>query len=206
MKKQWFALALVALMAAPAAAQEVAGGAGRYELGGFPGGGLFFTGSSGDVEPGFGAYTYGASFTIHMNRWIAFEPEAGFGIGVRQTVAFGHQTLHNQPTPDSLVFTGNLLYSPLGTDRVVAPYIAGGVGAMTLLSRDQVENLGVTSNETFLTGNVGGGVKWYATREWGARADYRLVMVGQSDTAPTFFGQQGTRYGHRFYAGLFATF
>ena len=34
------------------------------------------------------------------------------------------------------------------------------------------------------------GVKWFAGRHWGVRADYRLFMVKHKDTAPAFFGQE----------------
>jgi hypothetical protein len=40
----------------------------------------------------------------------------------------------------------------------VVPYVAGGVVGLTLLNTSEVENLGLTSNETFLTANADGGV------------------------------------------------
>ena len=61
-------------------------------------------------------------------------------------------------------------------------------------------SLGINDTETFLTGNVGGGVKWYAGR-WGVRGDYRFITVQSKDDAPAFFGQE-TRYGHRVYGGV----
>ena len=55
---------------------------------------------------------------------------------------------------------------------------------------------------TFLTGNVGGDVKWYASNgRWGLRGDYRFTAVRDKDDAPSFFGRD-TRYGHRVYGGL----
>ena len=77
------------------------------------------------------------------------------------------------------------------------PYVTGGVGGLSLL---ETAGLGINQTETFLTGNVGGGLKWYAGR-WGLRADYRFVGVQSKDDAPEFFGQD-TRYGHRVYAGV----
>ena len=61
-------------------------------------------------------------------------------------------------------------------------------------------SLGITDTETFLTGNVGGGVKWYSGR-WGLRGDYRFITVQYKDDAPAFFGQE-TRYGHRVDGGI----
>jgi hypothetical protein len=58
----------------------------------------------------------------------------------------------------------------------------------------------VTGTETFLTGNVGAGLKWYRGR-WGLRGDYRFMAVQSKDDAPEFFGRE-TRYGHRFYGAV----
>jgi hypothetical protein len=35
----------------------------------------------------------------------------------------------------------------------------------------------------------------------GLRTDYRFVIIGSSDAAPAFFGQE-TRYGHQIYGGV----
>jgi hypothetical protein len=75
--------------------------------------------------------------------------------------------------------------------------VTAGIGGLTLFER---ATLGVDETETFLMGNVGGGLKWYAGR-WGLRADYRFVAVRGKDEAPAFWGQD-TRYGHRVYAGV----
>ena len=85
--------------------------------------------------------------------------------------------------------------SPPG--RSVVPYVTGGVGGLTLFDR---RALVIDDAETFLTGNVGGGVNWYAGR-WGLRGDYRFITVQSKDDAPAFFGQE-TRYGHRVYGGV----
>jgi hypothetical protein len=79
----------------------------------------------------------------------------------------------------------------------VVPYLTGGVGGMTMFER---ASLSVNDVETFLTGNVGGGLAWYAGR-WGLRADYRFIAVQSKDDAPSFFGAE-ERYGHRLYAGV----
>ena len=59
--------------------------------------------------------------------------------------------------------------------------------------------------ETFLAGNVGGGLKWFSTRHVGVRGDYRFFMVKSKDAAPVFFGNEN-RYGHRVQAGLVFTY
>ena len=64
--------------------------------------------------------------------------------------------------------------------------------------------LGVNDTETFLTGNVGGGVKWYSgNSRWGLRGDYRLTIVTDTSNGPTYFGGNGDeRYGHRLSGGV----
>jgi hypothetical protein len=58
------------------------------------------------------------------------------------------------------------------------------------------------SADTFLTGNVGGGVKWYAPNGiWGLRGHYRFMATRSKDDAPDFFGQD-SRYGHRVYGAV----
>ena len=60
----------------------------------------------------------------------------------------------------------------------------------------------IPEDQTFLTGNFGGGVKWYApNRRWGLRADYRFGITRSKDDAPAFFGRD-TRYVHRVYGGV----
>jgi len=61
-------------------------------------------------------------------------------------------------------------------------------------------SLGINDTQTFLTGNVGGGLKWFSGR-WGLRGDYRFLAVQSKDDAPAFFGRE-TRYGHRVYGGI----
>jgi hypothetical protein len=93
-------------------------------------------------------------------------------------------------------YSGNLVLSAPNRSSVV-PYVTGGVGGLSLL---ETTRLGISGTETFLTGNVGAGLKWYAGR-WGLRADYRFLAVRSKDDAPAFFGRE-TRYGHRVYGGL----
>ena len=74
-----------------------------------------------------------------------------------------------------------------------------------VFNTDEVANLGITSKSNFLTANMGGGLKWFASRHWGVRSDYRLMLVDGKETAPAFFGRDSIRYGHRVSAGLVFT-
>jgi Outer membrane protein beta-barrel domain len=191
--------------AASVYAQESSAGAGRVELGAFPGGGMFFTQSTSGNEPDFGNYALGASVTLNANRWLGFEGEGGGMIGVRQNVVVGGNTLTNQRTPSMWSYSGNVVLHPVGSDHAVVPYATTGLGGLTMTPYGQVENLGITTHETYLTGNVGGGLKWFSTRHFGVRGDYRYIMVRSKDTAPQFFGNED-RYGHRVQAGLIFTY
>jgi hypothetical protein len=188
-----------------ASAQEGSAGAGRVEIGAFPGGGMFFTQSSNGNEPEFGNYAIGASLTVNLNRWIGIEGEGGGTIGIRQNFSVGPQAFVDQRSPSMWSYSGNLVVNPGGSDRAVVPYLTGGIGGLTLCPCNGVDAIGITTYDTYLTGNVGGGVKWFSTRHFGVRGDYRFFMVKNNDTAALFFGNEN-RYGHRVQAGLVFTY
>ena len=187
--------------------QEIGAGAGRMEIAAFPGGGIVFTESGKGAEPDFTNYALGGSFTLNVNRWIGFEGEVGGSFGVRQNLTFNREVLTDQKTPNTWNYMGNVVYNPVGNDRTLVPYATGGLGGLTMSDSNasDVANLGVTRNETYLTGNAGGGLKWFATRHAGLRLDYRLFMINNKDTAPLFFGRED-RYAHRVYGGLLLTY
>jgi len=123
------------------------------------------------------------------------------GLGVKQDLRFSGETLNVKP-PNLLNYSGNLALSFANRSSVV-PYVTGGVGGLTVFDK---ASFGINETETFLTGNVGGGVKWFNGR-WGVRGDYRFIAVRSRDDAgsrlraPSFFGAE-TRYGHRVYGGV----
>jgi hypothetical protein len=100
--------------------------------------------------------------------------------------------------PNMLSYAANVVIS-VPTRHSIVPYATGGVGGLTMFERAE---LGVRGDETFLTGNVGGGVKWYApNKRWGLRGDYRFPATQSKDDAPEFFGRD-TRHVHRGYGGV----
>jgi len=104
----------------------------------------------------------------------------------------------NQKGPNLLNYTANLVLAA-PTHTSVVPYVTGGIGGLTMFER---ANLGVNGTHTFLTGNVGGGLKWCAPLgRWGLRGDYRFLAVRSNNDAPAFFGED-TRYGHRVYGAV----
>ena len=178
-----------------ASAQEVTPGPGTIEITLIPGGATFYT--STDTAPDFGNYTLGAGITYVINRILGVEGEVAGTIGISQDLAFGGATT-NQKSPDTLNYSANLV-AAAPTHTSLVPYVTGGVGGLTMFER---ASLGINDTETFLTGNVGGGVKWYAPNgRWGLRGDYRFTAARAKDDAPSFFGRD-TRYGHRVYGGV----
>ena len=175
-------------------AQSETAGPGTVEITVAPGGGTFFTQKG--ASPSFGNYNLGAALTYNVNSIVGIEGEVGGALGLSQNLQFG--ALNGSiKTPNMVNYSGNLVVSA-PTHTAVVPYVTGGVGGLTLL---QTTGLGINEMKTLLTGNVGGGVKWYANKRWGLRADYRFVAAQSKDDAPAFFGRE-TRYGHRIYGGI----
>lgn len=181
--------------AAQAMAQETAPGPGTLEVTVTPAGATFFT--SQGSSPEFGNYTYGGALTYNINRIVGIEGEVGGTAGIAQDLTLTSGTA-NLKTPNMLTYSGNVVVSA-STGHSVIPYVTGGIGGLTMFERPEV---GVNDALTFLTGNVGGGVKWYApSGRWGIRGDYRFIATQSKDDAPAFFGQDA-QYGHRVSVGL----
>jgi hypothetical protein len=175
-------------------AQEAPAGPGQAEITIIPGGAVVFTQSKDASAPRFGDYQLGGAVAYNFNRVVAVEGEVGSSVGLSQTLDFGYSS--SVRTPDMLSYNGNLVVA-LPTGSSVVPYATGGVGGLSLFSRQQ---LGINQTETLFTSNVGGGLKWYAGR-WGLRADYRFIAAPSRDTNPAFFGTRA-RYGHRVYGAV----
>jgi len=200
---RWIALFLtVAAVSAatPVFAQDMAPGPGKVVITLIPGGATFFTEAKDNPEgPSFGNYELGGSVAVNFNRYVGLEGEVSGALGVSQSLQVGSRAL-DERTPNLLNYSGNLVFSAPNRTSVV-PYLTGGVGGLTLFERRQ---FAVNGTETFLTGNVGGGVSWYGGR-WGLRGDYRFIAVQSKDDAPAFFGRE-ERYGHRVYGGVLLNF
>jgi hypothetical protein len=132
---------------------------------------------------------------VNFSRYVGVEGEVSGSLGVAQDLQFGGAT-SNLKTPSLVNYSGNLVVSAANRSSVV-PYVTGGIGGLSLFEQ---ASLGINDTETFLTSNVGGGVKWFNGR-WGLRGDYRFIAVRSKDDAPSFFGLE-TRYGHRVYGGV----
>jgi len=176
-------------------AQENPPGPGKAEVTISPGGWTFFRPKG--SQPNFGNYTLAGSFAYNFSRLLGVEGDVGGAFGVTQNLNMFDGFTLNEKTPNMLSYVGNVVVNLPG--HAVVPYATGGVGGLTLYQR---ELLGIFNSDTFLTGNVGGGVKWYAPGgRWGVRGDYRFQAIRSKDDAPEFFGQE-TTYGHRVYGGI----
>ena len=194
---RWFAaVAVVAAVAGsvPAHAQE-SSTQGAVVVTVIPAGGTFFTQGKDTREPSFGNYGLGGAVEVRLNRYVGVEGEVTGALGVTQDIDFTSGTSHLK-SPDLLGYNGNLVVSA-ATGGTLVPYVTGGVGGLTLFDK---AGLAIPDTQTFFTGNVGGGLKWFNGR-WGLRADYRFIAVRSNDDAPAFFGRE-TRYGHRVYGAV----
>jgi hypothetical protein len=175
-------------------AQEGPAGAGRAEITFIPAGAVLFTENTDVSAPSFSNYQVGGGVTYNINRFFGVEGEVTSSIGISQSLDFGYSSTVR--TPDVLSYSGNVVVS-LPSGSSVVPYVTGGVGGLSLFSR---EAFGINETETLFATNVGGGVKWYAGR-WGLRGDYRFIAVPSKDEVSPFFGQEA-RYGHRVYGAV----
>ena len=176
-------------------AQESNPAPGLVEVTYMPAGAAYFT-SKGNA-PSFGNYGFGTAVAFNINRYVGVEGELASMIATTSDLQFGDLD-KNIKSPNMLGYTANVVVSPW-TGHSIVPYATGGVGGLTMFERPQ---LGITNDETFLTGNVGGGVKWYApNNRWGLRGDYRFGATRSKDDAPAFFGRD-TRYVHRIYGAV----
>jgi hypothetical protein len=208
---RWQALAwfLWCGSASPLVAQDAKG---QIDLGLFPLGGTFFVGGNGDDEVDFNVYTTGGHFTYFATERVAVEGELSISFGWAQDVTYHGATVFHGQMPNVWSYSGNVLFFPRGvTGRRLPYYLAGGIGAVALQSRDLTAPFGYDEEtvgfETFLAENIGGGVKFVrgAVRSWAFRLDYRYLIVNEKDTAPEFFARSKTRGGHRLYFGVLFT-
>jgi hypothetical protein len=195
-----------------AAAQDAATGAGKVELGLFPLGGMFLVGGDDNKEVDFNVYSAGADVAYYLTKRAAIEGEVSVGFGLAQDVFFNHsQVLHVQ-MPNVWSYFGNAVFFPGGAaGRSLAFYVTGGVGAVSLQSREPTRQFGYDVDavgwQTFTAENIGGGLKIFRTAapDWGFRADYRYLIVNANSDAPAFFAKEKRRGGHRIYFGVLFT-
>ncbi len=199
------AVALVAGCAVASAQEEV--GAGILEVGGGAGG-VYWVGGDDNTEVNFNDMEYHGGVTWYLNPMVAIAGEGQGGIGIAQNVVYlNRKVLHNM-MPNLVGASGNILVFPAGSRREFAPYVAGGVGMLTLLSRYWTSVVDFNESQSFFTTNVGGGLKYFRggdVRNWGWQGDYRLIMVNKNSDAVPFFARSKRRMGHRISLNMFYT-
>ena len=108
-RKVLVALAVVVFAAATAFAQEGGVGAGRIEIGAFPGGGMFFTKTSNGNEPAFGNYALGGSFTVNAIVLSGSKGKAAARLAFASpsTSAIRHTRINGRPAPGCIRVTSS---------------------------------------------------------------------------------------------------
>jgi len=208
-----FAVALLLAGCTAASAQDATIGAGKVEIGGFPGGGTFFIGGDDNQEVNFNVYTAGGGLTYYLNEAVALEGEITGSVGWAQDVTFRNgPVIHNQ-MPTVWSYAGNVVFFPGGTNGKRAPiYITGGIGAVALAPRVPTAVFGYdvdkVGTQMFMAENIGAGVKLFRGEDapnWGFRIDYRYLFVNSNSDAPAFFAKSKSRGAHRVYVGMLYT-
>jgi hypothetical protein len=198
------------LTASVAAAQEIIDAPIRLEIGGTPGGGLFFTGGDSDTEANFNVYTFSANADYYLTQKVAVEGEYMFGNGWGQDIVYRNGLLIGQQTPFSHAFTGAVLFYPKGATGTRLPfYIGGGVGMMSLAARPSTKKIGYdpegNGSESFTISRIGAGMKiprGTSAPNWAFRIDYRLMFINANDGAPAFFASSKSRTAHQVQFGI----
>jgi Outer membrane protein beta-barrel domain len=207
------ALTLVAAVAAApgeSRAQEIVEQPILLELGGTPGGGLFFTGGDDNAEANFNVYTFSGNAAYYVTQRVALEGEYLFGNGWGQDIVFRNGLLVGQQTPFSHAFTGGVQFYPRGATGTRFPfYIGGGIGLMSMVARPTTKKIGYdpdgNGSASFMLSRIGAGVKLprrASAPNWSFRLDYRLLFINSNDDAPQFFASEKRRTGHQFQFGI----
>ena len=186
---------LLIVSAGSARAQDAEPGPSVIEVTIMPVGAAFFT--SKGASPSFGSYGFGTAFTYNINSVVGIEGELASMLATTSDLQFGSLD-HHIKAPNMLSYTANAVVALKRGHRVV-PYATVGFGGLTMYERG---DLGITSDKTFVSGNLGGGLKWYAkNNRWGLRGDYRFGATRGKESAPVFFGRD-TRYVNRIYGAV----
>jgi hypothetical protein len=187
-------LMLSIVAASRAEAQDASPRPGRFAATIIPGSWTHFSTAT-TSQSTFRSYDLGGALSYNLGRLIALEGEIGSSLAIRQSPGEA-AVLSEEMTPGMFSYTGNVLIN--SSSHSIVPYVTAGIGGLTLSQRD----VDIHKMDTLLTGNVGGGVKWFAPNgRWGVRGDYRVQIVRSNGGASAFFGQD-TRYGQRVYGGV----
>ena len=179
----------VVFIAGPASAQDV--GAGKTDLSIMAGGWVSFAAPDSSPEPSFGEYVIGGNVSFAPLSWLGVEAELLAGLRRSQTLKFGSAKTLSTKAPPVFMDSVNLVIPIVGDQRAVVPFVAAGIGETTI---NRLRDVGQADTETFFTGILGGGVKWYTDSRWGFRVDYRYLLIRSEAQAPgTFFGRAERR-------------
>jgi hypothetical protein len=208
MTRNWLAYATAVLLMPGVAAAQEGVGAERIEIGSaIFGGGLLVTPSADSSASATRSYVISGAFTVNVNPRFGLEGDLGVALGNRQTHDL-YGVLPPDPDrsrPNVLIFSGNVIYNPLSSERKVVPYISFGAGALRTFALAEGSQFGLHGQTIYPTGSIGGGVRWFPIRHWGFRGDYRYLGIYRNNENPSA-GAARVRSAHRLYGALVMTF
>jgi len=174
------ALALTAGHAAVAAAQDGAGSAAEISvLGGFQ----ILNQNDTALPDEFVNIPAVASVGWWLSPVFAAEGEFSWLIPIERGVRVGTGPEQDLKTPDVIAYQANLRAHLPGA-APWSPYVAGGLGALTVLSNTDADRLPqVDESQTMFALNFGGGLRYSLNSRWALRADFREFVAFPSDDA-----------------------
>src|SRR5262245_20648502 len=124
-----------------------------------------------------------ATVSYGLSPLLALEGEFTWMIPVKQDVNVEPGPSQKLKSPDILAYQANLRANWTVTP-VWSPYLAGGLGAMTVLSNTDADRFPqVSESETMFAINFGGGMSYALSPSWALRGDFREFVGFPSDNA-----------------------
>ena len=104
---------------------------------------------------------------------VSVEGEFTWMIPLQQSVELGPGSSQDRKTPDILAYQANVRAN-WPASPAWSPYVAGGVGAMTILSQTDADRVPqLSESQTMFALNFGAGVQYGLNPRWALRGDFR---------------------------------
>jgi opacity protein-like surface antigen len=124
-----------------------------------------------------------ATLSYHVTPILAVDGEFTWMIPVQQSVNLGAGQSQDRKTPNILAYQANLRANWPGS-TAWSPYVAGGAGALTVLSQTDADRLPqIDKSQTMFAVNFGAGVHYGLAERWALRADFREFVAFPSNDA-----------------------
>lgn len=124
-----------------------------------------------------------ATVGYRLTPMFTAEGEFTWIIPVTQTLDLGQGASAERKSPDILAYQANLR-ADLPVWSSGAPYVAAGLGALTVLSNTDEDRFPqLEESETMFALNFGAGLNWDLGSRWALRGDFRELVAFPSDNA-----------------------